>query len=166
MFFSLQNLWKLEPSNPDSVLVEVCQLLLPPAKQRWATCVCLIPHNSESHDKNLTPNSSSCVSKNETHGNTSNNEQYLFLGDRAGSVHMYYVNLATAADLPTSEGSPRCQTVVQSFFKVHGKSGVTDMCYHDERFYTCGRDGAYAVYQYENRQWNKLHSMKVLQYLL
>ncbi|XP_067657544.1 tRNA (34-2'-O)-methyltransferase regulator WDR6-like isoform X2 [Haliotis asinina] len=62
----------------------------------------------------------------------------LVCGDRGGTVHCYHVSLGDeeTSSLPSS-----------SFAKIHGKAGVTDVCYHGNMVYTCGRDGQY-------RQWD------------
>ena len=50
---------------------------------------------------------------------------------------------------------------MQSFAKIHGKAGVTDVrCYGDE-VYTAGRDGHYRKYCMENGQLVLLTSSQV-----
>ncbi|KAL3864776.1 hypothetical protein ACJMK2_006430 [Sinanodonta woodiana] len=41
--------------------------------------------------------------------------------------------------------------LIQSFPKIHGKTGVTDVCFHDNQVYTCGRDGHYRQYDWQNK---------------
>ncbi len=49
----------------------------------------------------------------------------------------------------------------QSFWKVHGKTGVTDIAYHNGHVYTAGRDGHYRQYSVEEGKLSLLHSNKV-----
>ena len=39
---------------------------------------------------------------------------------------------------------------LQSFPRIHGKAGVTDVCFHDDQVYSCGRDGQYRVYRFRD----------------
>ena len=50
---------------------------------------------------------------------------------------------------------------IQSFWKVHGKAGVTDVRYHDNHVYSAGRDGEYREYDVIEGRLELLHSNKV-----
>ena len=41
-----------------------------------------------------------------------------------------------------------------SFPRIHGKAGVTDICFHDDHVYSCGRDGQYRVYRFTDQDDN------------
>ena len=74
--------------------------------------------------------------------------ELLVCGDRGGTVHVY--------DLSDDSSSP-CQT----FLKVHGKSGVSHVCFHDDHVYSSGRDGRYVQYSLEDGQLKMLNGNKV-----
>ena len=141
-----------------SLLARISLFLLPPTKQRWATCVCLVPHveTCDNSEPLVEPNLDINVDAEDM---TDLCECFdLFVGDRGGSVYRYVMDapLVTHKHDLTAPLEPR-----QRFHKVHGKAGVTNMCYRGNKLYTCGRDGAYAVYQREQNLWNKIHSIKV-----
>ncbi|CAH1783035.1 unnamed protein product [Owenia fusiformis] len=76
-------------------------------------------------------------------------QQYelLIVGDRVGSVHVYKKSEKNA---------------VQSFFKVHGQGGTTDVHYHQGSVYTAGRDGCYRQYSItQNATLHLLYHQKV-----
>lgn len=50
---------------------------------------------------------------------------------------------------------------VQSFWKIHGKTGVTDICSADDSIYTAGRDGHYRQFTIDNGQLQLLNSNRV-----
>ena len=50
---------------------------------------------------------------------------------------------------------------IQSFWKIHGKAGVTDVCYHDNYVYTSGRDGYFRQYSVENDELHLLNANRV-----
>ena len=50
---------------------------------------------------------------------------------------------------------------IQSFWKVHGKAGVTDVRYHGDEVYTAGRDGQYRCYTVDGTRLELLHGSKV-----
>ena len=81
-------------------------------------------------------------------------DNLLVVGDRVGSVHVYDLS------------HPVISESAQSFWKVHGKAGVTDVCYHDNHVYTAGRDGEYRKYDVTERRLELLHSSKVVLHLL
>ncbi|XP_064630402.1 tRNA (34-2'-O)-methyltransferase regulator WDR6-like [Lineus longissimus] len=75
-------------------------------------------------------------------------EELLVCGDRGGTLHVY--------DLSDSSSSPS-----KTFLKVHGKSGVSHVCFHDDHVYSCGRDGKYVQYSLEDGQLKQLNANKV-----
>ena len=50
---------------------------------------------------------------------------------------------------------------MQSFVRLHGKAGVTDLCYHGDHLYTCGRNGLYCQFSVESGKVHLLTSNKV-----
>ncbi|KAI0211811.1 WD repeat-containing protein 6 [Lamellibrachia satsuma] len=72
----------------------------------------------------------------------------LVCGDRGGTVHTFC--------LTGQQQNPQ-----QSFKKIHGKSGVTDIRYHDDHVYSCGRDGQFRKYVTDKNGLHLLSSNKV-----
>ncbi|XP_046362387.2 WD repeat-containing protein 6-like [Haliotis rufescens] len=77
----------------------------------------------------------------------------LVCGDRGGTVHCYHINPGdqATATLPAS-----------SFAKIHGKAGVTDVCYHGNTVYTSGRDGQYRQWDVTDRELTLRSSHRVM----
>ncbi|XP_029644930.1 WD repeat-containing protein 6 [Octopus sinensis] len=60
----------------------------------------------------------------------------MVCGDRNGSLYVY----------PFGKSTDQLCHPEQRFPKLHGKAGVTDVCYHNNYLYTAGRDGRYRQY--------------------
>ena len=56
------------------------------------------------------------------------------------------------------------QDPVQSFWKIHGKTGVTDIRRTEDIVYTCGRDGHYRTFKIDNDRLTLLNSNRVRGY--
>ncbi|OWF38296.1 WD repeat-containing protein 6-like [Mizuhopecten yessoensis] len=76
----------------------------------------------------------------------------LVCGDRGGSVHVYCMRTSP---------SPQSQSSVQTFYRIHGKTCVTHICYHDNYIYSAGRDGTYNQYEVIEDKLVLLHSNKI-----
>ncbi|XP_013403103.1 WD repeat-containing protein 6 [Lingula anatina] len=74
----------------------------------------------------------------------------LVCGDRGGSVHVYPMKNTEPEAFPA-----------QSFAKLHGKAGVTDVCIHADYVYTSGRDGQYRQFRVRAGQLELMTSSKV-----
>ncbi|CAC5398690.1 unnamed protein product [Mytilus coruscus] len=81
----------------------------------------------------------------------STDRKSLICGDRAGTVHVYR----------WGEQINQYLDPVQSFWKIHGKTGVTDVCSADNTIYTAGRDGHYRQFTIYNGQLMLLNSNRV-----
>ncbi|XP_046542365.1 WD repeat-containing protein 6-like [Haliotis rubra] len=77
----------------------------------------------------------------------------LVCGDREGTVHCYHI-IQGAQEAPTLPSS--------SFAKIHGKAGVTDVCYHGNTVYTSGRDGQYRQWDLTDRELKLRSSHRVM----
>ncbi|XP_074641979.1 tRNA (34-2'-O)-methyltransferase regulator WDR6-like isoform X2 [Tubulanus polymorphus] len=74
----------------------------------------------------------------------------LICGDRNGTIHVYQLSDSTNNKDP-----------IQSFHRLHGKAGVTSLCYHEGYVYSTGRDGCYRKYEIIEQKLNLLSSNKV-----
>ncbi|XP_062614048.1 tRNA (34-2'-O)-methyltransferase regulator WDR6-like isoform X2 [Saccostrea cucullata] len=72
----------------------------------------------------------------------------LICGDRGGTIHLYHL------------GSD-CKNPSQSFPKIHGKTGVTSICFYGDNIYTTGRDGCYRVFSHDAGHMTLLNSYRV-----
>ncbi|XP_071154129.1 tRNA (34-2'-O)-methyltransferase regulator WDR6-like [Mytilus edulis] len=81
----------------------------------------------------------------------STDRKSLICGDRAGTIHVY----------KWGEQVKQYLDPVQSFWKIHGKTGVTDICSADDSIYTAGRDGHYRQFTIDNGQLQLLNSNRV-----
>ncbi|CAG5127560.1 unnamed protein product [Candidula unifasciata] len=111
------------------------QLSLPPSKHRWITAACSVP----SSDKTC-----------------SFSHSFIVCGDKDGSVHLYGM-----ADGSDCNSEPELKPL-NSSVKVHGKAGVTFVCYRDGVVYTAGRDGFYREWKVLAGYLSQLHGNKII----
>lgn len=79
-------------------------------------------------------------------------KESLVCGDRNGSVHLYSLQ----------QDSQQVSTPKQSFYRIHGKSGVTDVRSRKGFLFTAGRDGQYRQFNSsEDNSLQLLNSKKV-----
>ncbi|CAE1265105.1 unnamed protein product [Acanthosepion pharaonis] len=79
-------------------------------------------------------------------------KESLVCGDRNGSVHLYSLR----------QDSQQVSTPTQSFYRIHGKSGVTDVRSRKGFLFTAGRDGQYRQFNSsEDNSLQLLNSKKV-----
>ena len=71
-------------------LKEIARFELPKAKQRWATCACLI--NNKNFDLKQTTDSHESTENNEESHIENDDCSTLVIGVRQGSVHIYHFN--------------------------------------------------------------------------
>ncbi|XP_061194456.1 tRNA (34-2'-O)-methyltransferase regulator WDR6-like isoform X1 [Saccostrea echinata] len=72
----------------------------------------------------------------------------LICGDRGGTIHLF--------QLGSEWKSPS-----QSFPKIHGKTGVSSICFYGDNVYTTGRDGCYRVFSHDVGHLTLLNSYRV-----
>lgn len=51
---------------------------------------------------------------------------------------------------------------METYPKMHGKSGITDMVTHESFLYTAGRDGFYCQFSFQSGQLSLVNENKVL----
>ncbi|CAL1526106.1 unnamed protein product [Lymnaea stagnalis] len=110
------------------------RIFLPASKHRWISAACFVPAGATTDSLTRT----------------------LVCGDKDGSIHMYTLmgNLAFDELAPVEPH--------QSFTRVHGKAGVTFVCYREESVYTTGRDGFYRQWRLEEDRLVQLHGNKMI----
>ncbi|GFR79552.1 WD repeat-containing protein 6-like, partial [Elysia marginata] len=109
-------------------------LSLPASRHCWITGACLVSSFIESKM-----------------------ESYLVCGDKNGSVFLYPLVDERCPTNSVTDVEP-----LQSFYRIHGKTGVTSVCEKGESIFTTGRDGFYREWKMQEGVLVQLHGYKVL----